>query len=55
MGPLSRFWKGLGDVRNESSEAVKVPVDIFAALIEQTTLLLGKASLSVSYAGCLNI
>ena len=27
MGPLSRLWKGLEDVRNESSEAVEVTVD----------------------------
>ena len=45
MDPLSRLWKGLEDVRNESSEAVEVPVDAFATLIEQTTLLLGQASL----------
>ena len=55
MGPLSRLWKGLEDVRNESSEAVEVPLDTFATLIEQTTLLLGQASLSISYARCLNI
>ena len=55
MGPLSRLWKGLEDVQNESSEAVEVPVDTFATLIEQTTLLLGQASLSVSYARRLNI
>ena len=55
MGPLSRLWKGLEDVRNESSEAAKVPVDTFATLIEQTILLLGQASLSVSYARHLNI
>ena len=55
MGPLSRLWKGLEDVRNESSEAVEVPVDTFPTLIEQTTLLLGQASLSVSYARRLNI
>ena len=30
MGPILRFWKGLEDVRNESSEAVEVPVDTFA-------------------------
>ena len=53
--PLSRLWKGLEDVRNESSEAVEVPVDIFATLIEQITLLLGQASLSISCARCLNI
>ena len=39
MGPLSRLWKGLEDVRNESSEAVEVTVDTYATLIEQTTLL----------------
>ena len=55
MGSLSRLWKGLEDVRNDTSEAVEVPVDIFATLIEQTILLLGLASLSVSYARRLNI
>ena len=55
MVPLSRLWKGLEDVRNESCEAVEVPVDTFATLIEQTTLLLGQASLSVSYARRLNV
>ena len=55
MGPLSRLWKGLEDVRNESSETVEVPVDTFATLTEQTTLLLGQASLSVSYPRCLTI
>ena len=55
MSPLSRLWKGLEDVRNESSEAVEVPVDTFATLIEQTTLLLGQASLWISYTFCLNI
>ena len=34
MSPLSRLWKGLEDVWNESSEAVEVPVDAFATLIE---------------------
>ena len=43
------------DVWNEFSEAVEVPVDTFATLIEQTTLLLGQASPSISYARCLNI
>ena len=54
-GPLSRLWKELENVRNESSEAVEVPVDTFTSLIEQTTLLLGQASLSISYARHLNI
>ena len=34
MGPLSRLWKGLEDVRNESSETVEVPVDTLATLIK---------------------
>ena len=55
MGPLSRLWKGLQDVRNESSETVEVPADTFAKLIEQSALLLGQASLSISYTRRLNI
>ena len=54
-GPLSRLWKGLEDVRNESSEAAEVLVDTFATLIEQTTLLLGQVSLLISYERRLNI
>ena len=55
IGPLSRLWKGLEDVPNESSEAVEVPEDTFATLIEQTTLLLSQASPSISYARRLSI
>ena len=55
MGPLSRLWKGLEDVRNECSEAVKVPVDTFATMTEQTTLLLGQTWLWILYTPCLNI
>ena len=55
MGPLSRLWKELEDVRSESSEAVEVPIHTFTTLIEQTTLLLGQASLSALYARRLNI
>ena len=54
MGPLIRLCMGLEDVRNKSSEVVEVTVDTFATLIEQTTLLLGQASLSISYARRLN-
>ena len=49
IGPLSRLWKGLEDVRNESSETVGVHVNTFATLIEQATLLLSQASLWISY------
>ena len=52
---LSQLWKGLEDVRNESCEVVEIPVDTFATMIEQTTPLFGQASLSISYARCLNI
>ena len=39
----------------ESSGAVEVPIDTFSTLIEQTTVLLGQASLLISYARRLNI
>ena len=55
MGPLSRLWKGLKDIRNESHKGVEVTVDTFATLIKETTLLLGQASVLVSYARRLNI
>ena len=36
MGPLSRLWKGLEDIRKAPShEAVEVPVDKFVTLAEQ--------------------
>ena len=50
MGPSSRLWKGLEDIRKApSDEAVEVPVDKFVTLVEQVILLLGQSSLSVSY------
>ena len=55
MGPLSRIWKGLEDIQNSTSEAVEVPVDDFVELIQQATLLLGQASLSITYTRRLNI
>ena len=55
MGPLSWLWKGLEDVQNESSGAVEIPVDVFATLIEQTALLLGQPSLSISHKRRLNV
>ena len=54
IGPLSRLWKGGEDVRNDSFEAVEVPVDTFTTLIKQTTLLLAQASLLILYARRLN-
>ena len=56
MGTLSCLWKVLGDVRiAPSDEAVEVPVDNFVTFVEQVILLLGQASISVSYTSRLNI
>ena len=47
MGPLSRLWKGLEDIRKAPlDEVVEVPVDKFVTLVEQVILLLRQASLS---------
>ena len=53
-GLLSQPKKGLKDVRNEFSEAVEVPADTLATLIEQTNLFWGQASLSILHTRCLN-
>ena len=56
MGPLSRLWKGLEELRKASSDkAVEVPVYKFVTLVEQVILLLGQASRSLSYTRPLNI
>ena len=55
MGPLSRVWKGLEDYTKLIIESVEVTVDEFLTLTEKTTLLLGQASLSTTYARRLNI
>ena len=42
MGPLSRLWKGLEDIRKApTDETVEVPVDKFLTLVEQVILLMG--------------
>ena len=51
---MSQPEKGLEDVRNELSEAVEVPADTLATLIEQTNLFWGQASLSILHTSCLN-
>ena len=56
IGPVSRLWKGLeGICKAPSDETVELPVDKFVTLVEQVFLLLGQASLSVSYTRRLNI
>ena len=50
IGPLSRLWKGLEDIRKAPSDkAVEEPVGNFVILVGQVILLLGQALLSVSY------
>lgn len=51
---MSQPEKGLEDVRNELSEAMEVPADTLATLIEQTNLFWGQASLSILHTSCLN-
>ena len=56
MCPLSRSWKGLEDIRKApSDETVEVPVGKFVTLVEQVILLVGQASVSVSYTRRFNI
>ena len=55
LGPLSRVWKGLEDIKNASNDTVPVPVEDHIKLIEQTVLLLGQASNSILYSRRLQI
>ena len=54
MGPLSKLWKELEDI-TKNKEPVEVPVDKFKTMVEQTVLLVGQASTSVSYNRRLNV
>ena len=56
MGPLSGFWKRLENIRKApTGQIVEVPVDKFITLVKQVILVLGQATLSVSYTRRLNI
>ena len=55
LGPFSRLWKGLEDIKNAPDDTVPVPVEDHIKLIEQTVLLLGQASNSILYSGRLQI
>ena len=55
LGPFSRLWKGLEDIKNAPDDTVSVPVEDHIKLIEQTILLLGQASNSILYSQCLQI
>ena len=49
IGPLSRLWKGLEDIKNAPDDTVPVPLEDHIKLIEQTVLLLDQASNSILY------
>ena len=55
LGPLSRLWKGLEDIKNALDDTVPVPAEDHIKLIEQTVLLLGQASNSILYSRRLQI
>ena len=52
---LSRFWKGLEDIKNAPDFTVSVLVEDHINLVEQTLLLLGQASNSILYSQRLQI
>ena len=49
LGPLSRLWKGLEDIKNAPDDTVPVPVEDHIKLTEQTVILLGQALHSILY------
>ena len=49
IGPLSRLWEGLEDIKNVSDDTVPVFVEDRIELIEQAVLLLGQTSNSILY------
>ena len=56
MGPLSRLWKALQDIKQTGpKETVSVPIGKYIILVEQSELLLGQASYTIIYGGRLNI
>lgn len=44
VGPLSRLWKGLDDIKNATEDTVLVPVEGHIKLTEQVVFLLGQGS-----------
>ena len=56
MGPLSRLWKGLEDIKQAGpKETVSVPTEKYIILVEQSVLLLVQVSYTIIYGGRLNI
>ena len=56
MGFVSRLWKWLKDVkRTGPEETVSVPIEEYIKLVEQSVLLLGQASNTVTYGRRLNV
>ena len=55
LGPFSRLWKELRDIKNAPDVTVPVPVEDHIKLTEQTVLLLGQALNSIFYSWRLQI
>ena len=49
LGPLSRLWKGLEDIKNAPDDTVLVPVEDHVKLVKQTVLLLVQVSNWILY------
>ena len=49
VGPLSRLWKGLEDIKNAPDDTVLVPVEDHVKLVKQTVLLLVQVSNWILY------
>ena len=56
MGPIARLWDGIETARKtKPDQEIFVPLDDFSSLVEQTILLLGQSSVSISYTRRMNI
>ena len=55
LGPLSKLWKGLKDIKNAPHDTVPVPAEDHIKLIKQTVFLLGQALNLILYSRRLQI
>ena len=55
MGPFSKLWNGLEDVRKRQGTQIQVPVEDLLQFAEKSVVLLGQASNGLSYLRRFNI
>lgn len=55
MGPLSRVWKIVEEARESSDRKVTISLDELQSFVEQTVIMVGQSSNTVSYHRRLNI